>query len=142
MLLKPTIFASLILLVSASASEAEWRFVSNDSFSRIYIDAQSVKSLPNGVLTLQALTDYDPNSAEAERFGLKDKGLSEIESVSLDCKNRTYKSDGGNWFKKHMGQGAISKSYAPKSDWSKIPEYYGGLAVNVCSQTQLENGMR
>jgi hypothetical protein len=133
-----TMFAWFILMGSLPAFAAEWQFVSNDSFSRIYVDARSVKSLPNGVLTLRALTDYDPNSAKAEGFGLREKGLSEIEAVSLDCRNEKYKSEGGNWFKDHMGQGAISKSYEPKQDWSKIPEYYGKLATKVCSDSPVE----
>jgi hypothetical protein len=126
-------FLSVFLLSSASAL-AEWQLVSDDGFSKIYVDPKSKKMLPHGVAIVNALTDYDPNSDQARSFGLADKGLSEIEAVSLDCINTMYKSEGGNWFKEHMGHGEISKKYDPNPNWSSIPQFYKQLALSVCSK--------
>ena len=127
------IFLPIFLLSSASAL-AEWQLVSEDGFSKIYLDPKSKKMLPDGIATVNALTDYDPNSDQARSFGLADKGLSEIEAVSLDCRNNRYKSDGGNWFKEHMGHGDISKNYGPYNNWRGIPQFYQKLALIVCSK--------
>jgi len=128
----PGRLVTLAALLGPNPAWAEWRLVSDDGFSKIYVESESRKALPNGVVAVSALTDYDPNSPQAKDFGLAEKGLSEIESVSIDCPRRLYKSNGGNWFKEHMGRGEISKNYGSVLKWTPVPDYYNGLAAEIC----------
>jgi hypothetical protein len=122
------LFVSLLV----SPAVAEWLPVSEDDFSKIYMDPESKKSLRDGEMAIDALTDYDPSSAKAMSFGLAGKGLSEIERVIVSCSNRKYKSNGGSWFNEHMGKGATRSSYPPAQSWSDVPSFYAGLFTRVC----------
>lgn len=118
----------------ASSAHAEWLLVSQDGFSKIYMELASRKSLDDGVTTLDALTDYDPASPEAESFKLSQKGLSEIEAVMIDCRTQQYRSGGGTWFAGRMAAGAMRSDYPAKAAWSKIPVFYEGLFSKVCAK--------
>lgn len=120
-------------LVSSASARVDWTPVSKDDFSTVYLDAGSRRTSPDGIVTVDALTDYDPGSPKAAAFGLAEKGLSEIEKVSFDCVNRKYRSEGGAWREGRMGEGKITKPYPPKEGWSPVPPYYDGLFAKVCS---------
>lgn len=94
----------------------------------------SRKPLGGGEVEVQALTDYDPQAPEAASFKLADKGLSEIESVRLDCAKARYGSHGGSWFAGHMGSGAVRSAYPAKAEWSTVPDFYAGLFAMACAQ--------
>ena len=121
------------MLANASAARAEWLLVSQDGFSKIYMEPASRKAQAGGVVTLEALTDYDPKSPEAENFKLSQKGLSEIEAVAIDCQTQKYRSGGGTWFAGQMATGAVRSDYPAKAAWSKVPEFYAGLFQKVCA---------
>ena len=87
----------------------------------------------DGIVTIDALTDYNAASPQAAAFDLADKGLSEIETASFDCVNRKYRSEGGAWRQGQMGEGKITKPYPPKEGWSPVPPYYAGLFAKVCA---------
>lgn len=97
------------------------------------MDAGSLRTSSEGIVTIDALTDYNAASPKAAAFGLAEKGLSEIEKVSLDCVNRRYRSEGGGWRQGQMGEGKITKPYPPKDQWSPTPPYYDGLFAKVCA---------
>ncbi len=120
-------------LVSSASARVDWAQVSSDGFSTVYLDASSRRASPDGIVTVDALTDYDPDSPKAAAFGLAEKGLSEIEKVSFNCVNRKYRSEGGGWREGRMGEGKITKPYPPKEGWSPVPSYYDGLFAKVCS---------
>ncbi len=120
-------------LVSSASARVDWTPVSKDDFSTVYLDAGSRRTSSDGIVTVDALTDYDPDSPKAAAFGLAEKGLSEIEKVSFDCVNRKYRSEGGAWREGRMGEGKITKPYPPKEGWSPVPSYYDGLFAKVCS---------
>lgn len=124
----------LAALLHASAAQAEWRLISQDGFSKIYLDPASRKKTPDGAIFAQALTDYDPHSPEAAAFKLSEKGLSEIERVTIDCEKRAYRSEGGSWFEGHMATGARRSDYPAQSSWSKVPPYYLGLSTKLCER--------
>lgn len=120
-------------LASSASARAEWVPVSKDDFSTVYMDAGSRRMSPDGIVTIDALTDYDAASPKAAAFGLAEKGLSEVEKVSFDCVNRKYRSEGGGWRERQMGEGKITKPYPAKDGWSAIPSYYEALFARVCS---------
>lgn len=124
--------ASLAPAFVSAASGAQWTQVSKDDFSTIYMDPATKKAQPDGTVSVDALTDYDPNSPNAGPFRLSEKGLSEIESVLLDCAKGNYRSQGGAWRDGHMGEGRITKSYPPGDSWSSVPVFYEGLFEKVC----------
>jgi len=125
--------ALLSSLASSASARVDWAQVSHDDFSTIYLDPASRRTSPEGIVTVDALTDYNPASPKAGPFGLAEKGLSEIEKASFDCVNRKYRSDGGGWRQGHMGEGKITKRYPAKEDWSPVPRYYDGLFAHICS---------
>ncbi|MGE0194932.1 MAG: surface-adhesin E family protein, partial [Methylocystis sp.] len=108
--------------------------VSKDDFSTIYMDPGSRRASPDGIVTIDALTDYNAASPQAAPFGLAEKGLSEIETASFDCANRKYRSEGGGWREGQMGKGKITKPYPPKNGWSPVPPYYERLFAKVCAR--------
>ena len=128
--------ALLSTLASSASARAEWVQVSQDDFSTVYMDAGSRRPSSDGVVTIDALTDYNAASPKAAAFGLAEKGLSEIEKVSLDCVNRRYRSEGGAWRQGQMGEGKITKPYPPKDGWSPVPHYYDGLFADVCASNR------
>ena len=67
-------------------------------------------------------------------FKLSEKGLSEIESVRLDCAKARYGSHGGSWFAGHMGSGSLRSAYPAKAGWSTVPDFYAGLFAKICAQ--------
>ncbi|MGD9659294.1 MAG: surface-adhesin E family protein [Methylocystis sp.] len=121
------------MLASSALARNDWAQVSTDDFSTIYMDAASRRTSSEGIVTIDALTDYDATSAKAAAFGLAEKGLSEIEKASFDCVNRKYRSEGGAWREGQMGEGKITKPYPPKDQWSPVPDYYDGLFAKVCA---------
>ena len=125
--------AVLASIGASGAAGADWAQVSKDDFSTIYMDPASLKRAPDGTVSVDALTDYDPSSPQAGPFHLSEKGLSEIEAVLLDCADRKYSSQGGAWRDGHMGEGKITKTYPPKEAWSKVPDFYSGLFAKVCA---------
>jgi hypothetical protein len=129
---KTTIALAAALAAHASAASADWLLVSQDDFSKIYMDPQSRETLPEGRVSVRALTDYDPRAEEAARFGLAEKGLSEIETVVMDCRNEKFRSGGGSWFTEHMAGGAVKSAYAAKEAWSKTPAFYSTLFSKLC----------
>jgi hypothetical protein len=130
---KISVSALMSSLVSSASAGVEWAPVSKDDFSTVYMDPSSRRMSPDGIVTVDALTDYDPVSPKAAAFGLAEKGLSEIEKVSFDCVNRKYRSGGGGWRQGQMGEGKITKPYPAKDGWSPVPPYYVGLFARVCS---------
>jgi len=125
--------ALVSLLASSASARADWAQVSKDDFSTIYMDAGSRREPSDGIVTIDALTDYDAASPKATAFGLAEKGLSEIEKVSFDCVNRKYRSGGGGWRAGQMGEGKITKPYPPQDRWSPVPPYYDALFARVCA---------
>jgi hypothetical protein len=123
---------ALLFLSVAAAAAAQWAQVSKDDFSTIYMDPATKKVHADGIVSIDALTDYDPTSPQAGPFRLSEKGLSEIESVLLDCANHKYSSRGGAWREGQMGNGKITKTYPPKEAWSKVPAFYDGLFAATC----------
>lgn len=123
----------LVLLICVPAAADEWKIVSHDGFSDIFYEPASRQARGEAV-AVDALTDYDPRSPEAEKFKLSEKGLSEVETVLLDCSGRRYRSDGGRWFEGHMASGAVRSAYPPKTEWSKVPSFYQGLFAAVCAK--------
>lgn len=119
-------------LASAASASIDWAPVSKDDFSTVYMDAGSLRTSSGGIVTIDALTDYDASSPKAAAFGLAEKGLSEIEKVSFDCVNRKYRSEGGAWRQGQMGEGKITKPYPAKDGWSPVPPYYDGLFAKTC----------
>lgn len=130
--------ALMSALASSASARAEWVQVSNDDFSTIYMDAGSRSASADGIVTIDALTDYDAASPKAAAFGLAEKGLSEIEKVSFDCANRKYRSGGGGWRQGQMGEGKITKPYPPNDGWSAVPPYYEGLFAKICASKSSE----
>lgn len=130
---KISMSALMSLLASSASARADWAQVSKDDLSTIYLDTGSRRASADGVITVDALTDYDPASPKAAAFGLAEKGLSEIEKVSFDCVNRKYKSGGGVWRAGQMGEGKITKPYPPQDVWSPVPTYYDALFARVCA---------
>ncbi|PPD43903.1 MAG: hypothetical protein CTY15_08665 [Methylocystis sp.] len=128
----PVVFLAAAL-AQAPVSAAEWLLVSQDGFSKIYIDPASRK-IAGDIASVAALTDYDPRAPEAASFKLSEKGLSEIESVRLDCGRRQYSSGGGRWFAGQMADGAARSDYPAKTAWSKVPSFYDGLYAKVCAK--------
>jgi hypothetical protein len=125
--------ALMSALASSASARVDWVQVSKDDFSTIYMDAASRRTSADGIVTIDALTDYDATSPKAAAFGLADKGLSEIETASFDCVNRKYRSEGGAWRQGQMGEGKITKPYPPNEGWSSVPPYYDGLFAKVCA---------
>lgn len=125
--------ALLSSLASSASARVDWVQVSKDDFSTVYLDPGSRRISPDGIVTVDALTDYNAASPKAVAFGLAAKGLSEIEKVSFDCVNRKYRSEGGGWREGQMGEGKITKPYPAKDGWSPTPPYYDGLFARVCS---------
>lgn len=121
-------------LAFSATARAGWEFVSKDDFSTIYMDQNSLKNIADATVSVSALTDYDPASPKARDFRLSEKGLSEIETVLLDCANRKYSSQGGAWRSGHMGSGETTKTYLPKEAWSNVPSFYAGLFAKVCAK--------
>lgn len=124
----------LACLLHAPVASAEWLLVSQDGFSKIYLDPASRKKTPHGAVVARALTDYDPQSPEAAPFKLSEKGLSEVEDVMIDCEKPAYRSGGGSWFAGHMASGARRSEYPAGSSWSKVPPYYQGLSIKLCEK--------
>jgi hypothetical protein len=120
-------------LASSALAGVDWAPVSKDDFSIIYMDAASRRTSADGIVTIDALTDYNSASPKAAAFGLAEKGLSEIEKASFDCVNRKYRSEGGAWHAGQMGEGKITKTYPPRDQWSPAPDYYDGLFAKVCA---------
>ena len=112
----------------------DWLFVDADAFSKIFYDPVSKRTGTNDVVTLSALTDYDPSAQEAESFRLSEKGLSEIEMASFDCVNAKFKSEGGQWFEGRRAEGKVRSAYAAKEKWVGVPEFYLKLFDTVCRQ--------
>jgi hypothetical protein len=123
-----------VLALGAPASAEEWTLVSQDGFSKIYIDSDSWKRLADGTVSARALTDYDPGAAEAASFRLSDKGLSEIETAVFDCGAEKFRSEGGSWFAGHMATGAVRSDYPARSEWSKAPGFYRPLLARLCAK--------
>lgn len=117
-----------------NAAGADWMFVYADAFSKIYYDPVSKRTGTNDVVTLSALTDYDPSATEAEAFHLSEKGLSEIETASFDCVNAKFRSDGGRWFEDRRAAGKVRSAYGAKEKWADVPEFYLKLFDTVCRQ--------
>jgi hypothetical protein len=130
---KISVSALLSTLASSASARADWAPVSSDGFSTVYMDRASRRTSAEGIVTVDALTDYNAASPQAAAFGLAEKGLSEIEKVSFDCANRKYRSEGGGWRERQMGEGKITKPYPPKDQWSPVPPYYDGLFAKVCA---------
>ena len=124
--------AVMSALASSALAGVDWAPVSGDGFSTVYMDPASRRISADGIVTIDALTDYDAASPKAAAFGLADKGLSEIETTSFDCVNRKYKSEGGGWRQGQMGEGKITKPYSAKEGWSPVPPYYDGLFAKLC----------
>lgn len=116
------------------AAEADWKFVYADAFSKIYYDPVSKRTGTNDVVTLRALTDYDPSATEAEAFHLSEKGLSEIETASFDCVNAKFRSEGGQWFDGRRAAGNVRSAYDAKEKWVNVPEFYLKLFDTACRQ--------
>lgn len=102
------------------------------------MDPASRRVTADGIVTIEALTDYNAASTQAAAFGLADKGLSEIETASFDCVNRKYRSEGGGWRERQIGEGKIAKPYPAKDGWSPVPPYYDGLFAKVCASKSSE----
>ncbi|MGJ0396707.1 MAG: surface-adhesin E family protein [Methylocystis sp.] len=130
--------ALMSTLASSASARVDWAQVSSDGFSTVYMDLASRRTSPDGIVTIDALTDYDATSPQAAAFGLAEKGLSEIETASFDCVNRKYRSEGGAWRQGQMGEGKIVKSYPAKDGWSPVPPYYDGLFAKVCASKSLK----
>ncbi len=128
-----TTLAVALCLLPAAAAAGEWSYVSTDGFSTIFIDPGSQKTAPDGRVRVEALTDYDPAAPAAADFGLAQKGLSEVESVELDCRRNLYRSAGGAWFREHMGRGEIAKRYEAGRDFAATPPYYEKLFARLCA---------
>lgn len=127
------LFVLLASTVLAAPAKADWRLVSQHGFSKIYVDPASREKRPEGVVFVRALTDYDPDTAEAVDFKLSEKGLSEIENALFDCEKHAYRSEGGRWFEGRMASGAARRDYPAKASWSKIPSFYAPLAATACA---------
>ncbi len=121
------------LLPFATPANAEWVLAGKDDFSTIYYDPASRRSLADGVILLRALTDYDPQSPQAEPFKLAQKGLSEIETAVFDCAKGAYRSDGGSWYAGHMATGVVRSDYPATSAWTKTPPFYKSLFTKICA---------
>jgi hypothetical protein len=130
--MKTSFAALLALCLFAPAARAEWLLASQDGFSKIYLDPSSRKELPENIVSVRALTDYDPAAPEAAGFDLSQKGLSEIENVLIDCPRKSYRSEGGKWFAGPMATGDARSDYPAKSNWSPTPRFYQGLAAKIC----------
>ena len=102
------------------------------------MDPGSRRTSSDGIVTIDALTDYNAASPKAAAFGLADKGLSEIEKVSFDCVKRKYRSEGGGWREGQMGEGKITRPYPPKDEWAPVPSYYEDLFATVCASKPSE----
>ncbi|WP_457798846.1 surface-adhesin E family protein [Methylocystis sp. S23] len=126
------LFVLTFAVCAPDMAQADWQLVSQEGFSTTYVDPASRKALPESVVSIRALTDYDPASPEAASFKLSEKGLSEVEKVLLDCGKNAYRSEGGDWFEAPMGAGAIRSAYPPKTAWSPVPSFYAGLYSVVC----------
>lgn len=124
------LFASIFLV---PAARAEWRLVSQEGFSKIYVDPASREKRADGMVFARALTDYDPLAPEAGPFKLSEKGLSEIENALFDCEKRAYRSEGGRWFAGQMASGETRRDYPATAAWTKIPAFYAPLATRVCA---------
>jgi hypothetical protein len=129
-----TVSLFVALLFVATPAAAEWRLAGQDDFSTIYYDPASRRALADGVVLLRALTDYNPNSPQAEPFKLSQKGLSEIETAVFDCAKAAYRSEGGGWFAGHMATGSVRSDYPGKTAWSKVPSYYTDLFAKACAR--------
>jgi uncharacterized cupin superfamily protein len=123
-----------VIALGAPASAGEWTLVSQDGFSKIYVDSESPKHLADGSVSVRALTDYDPGAAEAASFRLSDKGLSEIETAIFDCGAGKFRSEGGSWFAGHMATGAVRSDYPARSEWSTTPGFYRPLLARLCAK--------
>lgn len=130
---KISVSALVSTLASSALAGVDWAPVSKDDFSTVYMDPASRRASADGIVTIDALTDYESASPKATAFSLADKGLSEIETASFNCVNRTYRSEGGGWRQGQMGNGKITKPYPPKEGWSPVPSYYDGLFAKVCA---------
>ena len=132
---------SILLYPAVATAEAKppvaattpWQSVSQDGFSKIFLDPASKKTLPDGLVSLRALTDYNPDAPEAKDFKLSEKGLSEVETAVFDCKAKTFRSDGGDWFREHMGKGAPARHYDAKTKWAPVPSFYAALFQRACA---------
>lgn len=130
--MRVTVSFLVALLSFVSPAAAEWRLAGQDDFSTIYYDPASRRALADGAIEVRALTDYNPNSPEAEPFKLSEKGLSEIETALFDCAKGAYRSGGGSWFAGHMASGSVRSDYPGKATWSKVPSFYTDLFTKSC----------
>jgi hypothetical protein len=111
--------------------DKNWRFIWGDDLSNIYLKENS-KKINKNIINLEALTNYNENSAQWSSFSKKENGLSEVEQVSFDCMHIKYKSLGGSWFEGHQAKGKIKSIYNEKENWSDIPTYYQKLYEIAC----------
>lgn len=125
--------SSTFYQTSMDKTDQNWRFVSSDDFSKIYLKEDS-KKINEDIINFEALTDYIDTSPQWDSFSKKANGLSEIENVSFDCAHKKYRSLGGSWFEGHLAKGLIKSTYTETENWSAIPKFYQKLYEMVCAQ--------
>ena len=108
-----------------------------DRVSILFFDTQSSQLIPPNKLSIKILTNFNSNTMAKNSHLLID-GASKLETITFDCLEKKYKSEGGNWFEEKMAEGKVVRSFNATEIWSPIAYFYKKLFTDSCNKIRGE----
>lgn len=116
----------------ARAETFDWRAVEQIGTMRYFINANAVVDGASGYVSGDVLVDSGPRTNGRDLVGLPDGAASKIEHVTIDCKNRHYKTESADLYRDNMGKGAVVRHFGQRAGWSFAPGYYVKVFDKLC----------
>jgi len=121
------------LLSNENKLSSQLELFYEDRTSILFFDTKSNQLITPNKLSIRVLTNFVSNTMAKNSHLLID-GASKLETITFDCLEKKYKSEGGNWFKEKMAEGNVVKSFNATEIWSPIPSFYKKLFTNSCNK--------
>lgn len=114
------------------ASAFDWQEVEKIGAMTYFVNKNSVVDESPGHVSAQVLVDSGPRSKGKDLIGLPDGAASKIETMTVDCKTRHYKTDSADLYRDNMGKGEIVRHFDQRAGWSFVPGYYVKVLDRLC----------
>jgi hypothetical protein len=113
------------------ANAVDWRPVEKIGAMSYFIDAHSIIDA-SGHVSAQVLVDSGPRTAGKDLIALPDGAASKIETMTVDCKTRHYKTERADLYRENMGKGDIVRHFDQRAGWIFVPGYYVKVFDQLC----------